>query len=438
MEPKKNSQQFSSIIGFLLVTIGFAVGVGSLWRFPYVVGANGGAVFLIVYLLLVLIIGVPLLTAEISIGYSTKKTAIKAYKELAPKKPWYMASYLHIAAAICIVSYTIPVYAWILNYLFNTATGTFSQMSSAAEIQTYFETLTGNKQEIFLFAVLNWALLIAVLSGGLQGGVEKISKLLMPLLAIIMAIIIFVGLSLPNSGEGLLFLLQPDFSKFTVKSLLDALGQAFFAIGIGMLASMIFGSYIKKDNENIMKNSNIICFAIIFAGIAAGFMIFPIVFSFGLSPTGGPGLTFITLPNSFNQMGNGSIVGTLFYLGFYIAAFTSALGVIEAVVGLFMSEFNISRKKAIFVAMTIIMCLGSATILIDPLFDFLDILTSNYLIVIGTFIISIFTGWVWGIDNFIKAANVKNPIMQLWLKISVKYISPIVILVVFVSYFIAG
>lgn len=426
--------QFSSIIGFLMVIIGFAVGVGSLWRFPYIVGENGGAIFIIAYLLIILVIGVPLLTAEIAIGFNSQKTPIKAYKQYEKNKPWHLAAYLHIAAALFIVSYTIPVYAWILNYLFKTITGGFIEMN-ALQISEYFGTFTKDYKVIFSFAILNWFLLIMVVRGGLQSGVEKISKILLPLLAVIMIVVIVLGLQIPNSIKGVEFLLKPDLSKFTYKSLLAALGQAFFAIGIGMLVSMIFGSYVKDTKENILKSSVIVCIAIVCAGVAAGFMIFPMVFASGLEPTAGPGLTFIVLPTVFNQVKGGTIIGALFYIGFYIAAFTSALGVIEAVVGLFMDEMKISRNKALTYSMTIIFIIGSVSILSDSVFNFLDMITNNYIIVIGAFIISIFTGWVWGAKNFVSATNVTNPFMQAWLTISIKYICPIVIVVLFITSF---
>jgi len=429
---KSGKEQFSSLLGFLLVAIGFAVGVGSLWRFPYVCGVNGGAVFIFAYLLIILIIAIPLLTAEISMGFSTKKTPVDAYKELAPGKKWYLGSYLHLLAALFIFSYTVPIYTYILNYIYRTATGFFINMDSA-QIAQYFADFTVDYPKIFLFAGINWALIAIVVKGGLQGGVEKIAKFLLPLLAIIMAIIIIAGLRLPGAGEGVAFLLKPDFSKFSFGSLLAALAQAFFAIGIGMLASMVFGSYIANPKDNICKSAGIICVAIIFAGIAAGFMIFPMVFAYGLEPAAGPGLTFITLPNVFNQILGGRIIGTLFYLGFYIAAFTSAIGILEAIVGTLRDRLNISRNKALALSMGLAVLIGIPSILSTKFFGVIDLVTNNYIIVVGAFIISIFVGWVWGIDNFIAATNLQSPFAKRWLKVCVKYVSPVVIAIIFIA-----
>lgn len=433
MSNKTNEkEQFSSIIGFLMVAIGFAVGIGSLWRFPYLCGANGGAVFILVYILVILIIGIPLLTAEITMGFHTQKTAINAYKEIKPDKKWHLAGYLHLIAAISIAAYTIPIYAWILNYIPKTASGFFIGMS-ATEVANYFATFSADYKLIFFYAIITYVLEFIVLRGGLQNGVEKLSKVLLPTLAVIMVIVIICGLRLDNASAGIMFILKPDFSKFTMESLLAALGQAFFAIGIGMLASMVFGSYIADKKENILKDASVISTSIIVVGIAAGFMIFPMVFSFGLEPTAGSGLTFITLPNVFNKITGGRIIGTLFYLGFYIAAFTSSTSIIEAVVGVVMDQLNLSRMKALSLVMAIIVLIGIPSILSNNFFTIIDMVTNNYIIVAGAFIISIFTGWIWGIDNCLDAANVKNKIMRMWITISVKYVSPIAIIIIFVT-----
>lgn len=425
-------EKFSSIIGFLMVAIGFAVGIGSLWRFPYLCGANGGAVFILVYILVILIIGIPLLTVEITMGFHTQKTPINAYKTLRPNSKWHLAGYLHLIAAICVAGYTIPIYAWILNYIPKTASGFFIGMS-ATEVSNYFATFSADYKVVFFYAIVTYVLEFITLRGGLQNGVEKLSKVLLPTLAVIMVIVIICGLRLDNAGAGVMFILKPDFSKFTMESLLAALGQAFFAIGIGMMASMVFGSYIDNKEENILKNASVISTSIIVVGVAAGFMIFPMVFSFGLEPAAGTGLTFITLPNVFNKIAGGRIIGTLFYLGFYIAAFTSSTGLIESIVGLVMDQLNLSRIKALSLVMAILVIIGIPSILSNNFFGIIDMVTNNYIIVIGAFIIAIFTGWIWGIENCLDAANIHNKMMRMWIKVSVKYISPIAIIIIFVT-----
>lgn len=435
MTENKQSEGFSSIFGFLLTTIGFAVGVGSLWRFPYVCGTNGGALFIFTYVLVIVLIGIPLLTAEISMGYVTQKTATGAYQTLKPHSRWHYASYLHIIVALSVFCYTVPIYIWVLTYIWRTATGFFSGMD-AAQIEDSFGALTTDYKTMFLFGIINWVLVAVVLSGGVQKGVEKVNKFLLPALAVIMIVCIVIGLRVEGAGKGLAYMFKPDVSTFSFNAVTAAVGQAFFAIGIGMLASMIFGSYIKNKNENIIKHATIISTSIIIAGIAAGLMIFPMVFAFDLEPGAGVGLTMITLPNVFNYITGGRVIGTLFYVGFYFAALSSAIGLAEAIIAVVMDRFALTRKKAVAAVMGVIIVIGCGSILIPGFLDNVDIVTSNYLLVISGFLIAIFVGWIWGIDNFLDAINVKKPIARLWLKVSVKYLCPIAIAVIFAGNFI--
>lgn len=426
---------FGSIFGFLMTMIGFAVGVGSLWRFPYICGTNGGALFIITYILVILIVGIPLLTAEISIGYKAQKTAVGAYKALEkPGSKWHGAGYLHLAAGWMVNAYTTPIYAWVIVYIWRTASGYFTGMD-ATQIATSFDELNQDHLTMFIGAIVAWGLLALVVSQGLQGGVEKISKVMIPALGVIMVVCIIIGLRIPGSSKGLVFLFKPDASSFGFSSFSAALGQAFFAIGIGMLASMVFGSCIKNKGEHLVKDCSIISVSIIIAGIFAGLMIFPICFAFDLEPASGVSLSLITLPNAFNAVSGGRIIGTIFYSGFFFAAFSSSITMAEAVVNTLMELLNWSRKKALALTVAGDVVVGSIAILSLDLFDKMDIFTCNYMVVIGAFLIAIFTGWVWGIDNFLEAANVENTIARTWLKICVKYICPIAVIVIFLGNF---
>lgn len=432
---KPQNEGFSSIFGFLLTTIGFAVGVGSLWRFPYVCGTNGGALFIFTYILVIIVIGIPLLTAEISMGYVTQKTAVGAYQTLRPHCKWHYASYLHIIVALAVFCYTVPIYIWVLAYIWRTGTGFFQGMNPD-EIATSFSELTTDYPTMFIFGIINWGITAFILSGGVQKGVEKVNKFLLPALAVIMVVCICIGLRVEGAEKGLAYMFKPDFSTFSFNSVTAAVGQAFFAIGIGMLASMIFGSYIKNKNENILKQASIISTSIVAAGVASGLMIFPMVFAFNLEPGAGVGLTMITLPNVFNYIAGGKFIGTLFYVGFYFAALSSSIGLGEAIVAVVMDGFNLSRKKALAVVMIIAVIVGSCSIVIPGFLDAVDIFTSNYLLVISGLLISIFVGWVWGIEPFLDAINVKNKALRIWLKISVKYICPVAIAIIFIGNFI--
>ncbi|MDU5806347.1 MAG: sodium-dependent transporter [Peptoniphilus harei] len=431
----KQNEGFSSILGFIMVAIGLALGIGTLWRFPYVVGENGGAIFIFLYILIILVIGIPLMTCEVTIGYATGNAAIDAYKTLKPNTKWYLAGYLHTLAALIIVGYTSVIYAWIMKYIAGAFMGDFIGLDSQG-IQTYFDAFNANKTMVFTFFLINFALNNAVIILGVQKGIERVSKILIPVLFVIMIVIIFFGLRLPGAKDGITFLFKPDFSKFSFNSVITCLGQAFFALGLAMLGSMVFGSYIKEKDENIFKDSTVICLALVFAGILSGFMILPIVFATGLTPGEGVGLTFLTLPLAFNVVPFGRILSILFYFGFYIAAFTSSVGVLEAIVGQFMERFKLERIKALMLASAIIVVIAAVSIFYDPAFAFLDNVESNYILVIGCLIIALFSARAWKMENVIEAANIKSPFVKAWMNISIKYISPIVIVIIFFSQFI--
>lgn len=431
----KQNEGFSSILGFIMVAIGLALGIGTLWRFPYVVGENGGAIFIFLYILIILVIGIPLMTCEVTIGYATGNAAIDAYKTLKPNTKWYLAGYLHTLAALIIVGYTSVIYAWIIKYIAGAFMGDFVGLDSQG-IQAYFDAFNAKKTTVFIFFLVNFVLNNAVIILGVQKGIERVSKILIPVLFVIMIIIIFFGLRLPGAKEGITFLFKPDFSKFSFNSIITCLGQAFFALGLAMLGSMVFGSYIKEKDENIFKDSTVICLALVFAGILSGFMILPIVFATGLTPGEGVGLTFLTLPLAFNVVPFGRVLSVLFYFGFYIAAFTSSVGVLEAIVGQFMERFKLERIKALMLASAIVVLIAAVSIFYDPAFAFLDNVESNYILVIGCLIIALFSARAWKMENVLKAANIKSPFVKTWMNVSIKYISPIVIVIIFLSQFI--
>lgn len=431
----KQNEGFSSILGFIMVAIGLALGIGTLWRFPYVVGENGGAIFIFLYILIILVIGIPLMTCEVTIGYATGNAAIDAYKTLKPNTKWYLAGYLHTLAALIIVGYTSVIYAWIMKYIAGAVSGDFIGLTSEG-IQSYFDSFNANKPMVFLFFLINFILNDAVIILGVQKGIERVSKILIPILFVIMVIIIVFGLRLPGAMDGITFLFRPDFSKFSMNSIITCLGQAFFALGLAMLGSMVFGSYIKEKDENIFKDSSVICLALVFAGILSGLMILPIVFATGLTPGEGVGLTFLTLPLAFNVVPFGRILSILFYFGFYIAAFTSSVGVLEAIVGQFMERFKLERIKALMLASLIIIAIAALSIFYDPAFAFIDNVESNYILVIGCLLIALFSARAWKMENLLEAANIKSPFVRTWMNVSIKYISPIVIVIIFFSQFI--
>ncbi|WP_253181125.1 sodium-dependent transporter [Synergistes jonesii] len=328
--------------------------------------------------------------------------------------------------------YTLPIYAWILGYLYNTVAGTFAGLN-ANGLSSFFEQFSADKPLIISLMMLNIAINMLVLRGGVKKGVELLTKALLPVLGVIMVVLIIAGLRMEGAFEGVKYLFKPDYSLFNISSLKNALGQAFYAIGLAILANMVFGSYLKNPDENIGKTSAVICISLVTAGVMAGLMIFPALFASGLKAQSGVALVFMTVPLIFDTMPLGRLMGTLFFLGFYIAALTSSTGVAEAVIGMIMEQFHMNRKKTLPFLIAIMTIIGYFALPAGDFFNICDIITSNYLIILGALAIAIFTGWIWGVDNFVEAINVKNHFVKLWMKISVKYIAPVVIVIIFVT-----
>ncbi len=428
-------ERFSSRLGLILTTIGFAVGVGNFWRFPYITGVYGGGIFLAFYIIMVLLIGIPLLVSEMTLGKAAQKSPVGAYKALAPGKPWFLNGYLHMIAAVLIISYTLPIYAWIIHYFYKTLFGTFVGMG-AEEIGAHFGGLLENPGHVILLAIINLALTLAVVLRKLQKGVEKIAKILLPCLLVLIVILIIRGLTLPGALAGVSFYLKPDFSVFTGEAALAAIGQVFFSVGIAMAAAFVFGSYMKKeDGPQLVPNGILIALADTLAAFLAGFMIFPAVFAFGLEPSAGPGLVFVTMPNVFNMMPVGIFWGAIFYLGFYIAAFTSAIAVWEAVIAFFRDEFNFSRTKSAMITLVLVVIIGFSSIISMELFELIDYLENNFFLVFGALFMTIFVGWFWGIDNLAREAVIKTEgTKKLWAFL-LKFLAPIIIIVLALNLF---
>jgi neurotransmitter:Na+ symporter, NSS family len=426
-----NRNNWNSQLGFILSTIGFAVGAGTLWKFPYLVGQNGGAVFLIFYILIVFIIGIPLLCTEISIGKFTKKDPVGAYRKIRPKSFWFLNGYLNIITMLLILGYVSPVVGWIIAYFFKSLFGVFSKMSPS-EIQHYFTTFTSHPLEVLLWTSLFFIYLAFILIKGLNNGIEKINKIMLPLLFIIMIILIIRSLTLPGSESGLIFYLKPDFYKFSFEAVTAAVGQAFFSIGVAMGVSIVFGSYM-RSNDKIISNGIIVGSSIIFVAFLAGLIIFPIVFAFGLQPNAGFGLTFITMPNVFNKIPFGNIFAGLFFLLFFLASFTSFIGGAEAIVAHLNDEWSISRKHGVYITIFLMALIAIPSALCNSFFELIDYLVSSYFLIIGGIAMSIFAGWVWKLDDFFRIAGVHSNLLKVVWTLLIKYLAPIVLIIVFLS-----
>lgn len=435
---------FGSKLGVIAAAAGSAVGLGNIWRFPYVTGQNGGGAFLMVYLLFILAIGFPVMLAELTIGRRAQRNALGSFRKLAPGKPWYMVGMMGIVAAFMILAFYSTIAGWTLEYLVQAISNSFVG-KSAGELKTSFETFQGGT-----FRPVLWQLIFMFLTGyivysGVKNGIEKYTKILMPVLLLLIIVICIRSVTLPGAKEGLLFLFKPDFSKITWPVILDALGQAAFSLSIGMGTLITYGSYIKKDN-NLPVTALQVTALDTFIAILAGVMIFPAVFAFNIDPAEGFGLVFIVLPNIFVQMGGGYFFGIFFFILLAIAALTSTVSVLEVVVAYFSEELKMTRHRATIIASVAITFVGLfATLSFGPLkglklldrtiFGWFDFLSANILLPLGAIFIVIFVGWVLGKKNVKEELSndgtIKLPFLNIFMWI-IKLVAPIAIAMVFI------
>jgi len=428
----KERESWTTRVAFILATLGFSAGIGNLWRFPYLTGKYGGGIFLIFYIAVVFLIGIPLFTVEITLGKTTRKDPVGAYKTLKPRSPWFLNGYLNVATMFLIAGYAAPIVGSIFAYIFKTAVGTFSGMT-AQEIAGYYASFSTNGPELVVWTFLATAILVIILRRGLNKGVEAANNVMMPTLFIILVILIVRALTLPGVSKGLAFYLKPEISKFTWEGALAAIGQAFFAIGVAMCVALVYGSYLPKDSKKVIPNSAIIVLASTAIAFMAGLIIFPSVFAFGLDPTSGAGLTFITMPNVFNKMPAGIVFGTLFYILFFLAALTSFIGAFEGIVAFLRDNFNLSRNGSVWMVGTGVMILASFSASSQTVFGIADFVSNNIFLILGAIAMAVFVGWVWKMPNFGEAAGIQSKKVLLLWTILVKYLAPAAMLVTWMA-----
>ncbi len=430
---KKERESWTTRLTFILATLGFSAGIGNMWRFPYLVGKYGGGIFLLFYLFIVFVIAIPLFSIEITLGKATRRDPVGAYKALAPKKSfWFLNGYLNEATMIIIAGYTCPIIGTILAYIFKTSTGVFTG-KSAVQIVDYYQSYISNGFEVMLWSFAATAILVFIIRRGLKRGIETANNIMMPTLFIILIILITRALTLPGISKGLTFYLKPDISKFTWEGALAAIGQSFFAIGVAMAVALVYGSYLATESKKVISNAVIVVLASTLIAFMVGLIIFPSVFAFNLDPSGGSGLTFITMANVFNQMPAGILFGTLFYILFFLAALTSFIGAFEGITAWLRDLFNIPRNKGVFIVGIVVMLIAAVSSASTKIFLIADYIANNIFLILGALIMSIFVGWVWKIPNFIKAAAVESKRSEnLWVFL-IKYLAPVVILVTWLS-----
>ncbi|HYQ58376.1 MAG TPA: sodium-dependent transporter [Draconibacterium sp.] len=443
--PSGNRDSFSSKFGVIAAAAGSAVGLGNIWKFPYIAGVYGGAAFLFVYLAFIVAIGLPVMLSELIIGRSSRKNAFGAFKLLAPNTPWRYIGILGVAAAFLILSFYGVVAGWSLQYVFLSIENGFSS-KSPDEITNMFSTLISSPVKPVLLQLFFMLLTAAIVIVGVQKGIEKYTKILMPLLVLILIFLCVKSVSLEGAKAGLVFLFKPDFSKLSADGILSALGHAFFTLSLGMGTLITYGSYIKNDN-NLINTVIDVTVADTVIAILAGVAIFPAVFAFGIAPSEGPGLIFITLPNVFHQMPGGYIFSILFFVLLSVAALTSSISILEVVVAYFKEEFNMGRKASTILATFLISILGVLCSLsmgvLSPytflglnIFDLMDWISANLLLPIGGMFIALFIGWYFGrkkVKQEIAQGGSLSGIFLATFMFLVKFIAPIAIAIVMLN-----
>lgn len=395
----KQKEQWTSKIGFVLAAAGSAIGLGAIWKFPYVAGISGGGAFFILFLIFTLMIGLPLLLSEFVLGRSTQGDAIRAYKTVAPGTKWYYVGYLGMITCFILLSYYSVIGGWIISYIINTLTRRLNGLKSVEYSRLFAETISNPWISIsvhFIFMFIT----IAIVAKGVQKGIEKASQLMMPALFIIFVILVVRSLTLPGALEGIKFLFFPDFSKITAETVLLALGQAFFTLSVGVSVMVTYSSYVPKS-ANLTKSALSIVMMNIFVVILAGLAIFPAVFSFGLEPDAGPVLLFEVLPNIFNRLPFGMVFFFAFLVLFLFAALTSAFSMLEVTVAVITKGDPQKRKKWTWITGAAIFLAGIPSALsYGPwsdilifnkiIFDAADYLVSNILLPAGALLIALF------------------------------------------------
>tara|TARA_B100000927_G_scaffold86029_1_gene69298 strand:+ start:3798 stop:5195 length:1398 start_codon:yes stop_codon:yes gene_type:complete len=457
---QENREQWSSKTSFILAAAGSAVGLGNIWKFPYIAGENGGAAFLFIYLICIILIGLPILNIEILLGRTTKKNPVGAFVALSDSKFWKYVGIVGVFASFTILSFYSVVGGWSLAYTYEALIGTFNtpafdNPSSAGE---FFDLKNSNALWVLGYHTLFLSMVVIILLSGVRAGLEKASKFLMPILIFILLILVVQGLILPDANKGVSFLFQPDWSKINGQTILLALGHAFFTLSLGMGAMMTYGSYL-SDNDDVVNASYLVAFLDTVIAVFAGLAIFTVVFSSGYDPTAGPGLVFHVLPPLLSDLVGGYVFALLFFLLLSIAAVTSGISILEVSVAYLVDEQKFSRKKAVLIMASLVYlaaipCALSFNLLADStidfqgkpftFFDIADYLASNVLLPLGGLFLAIFAGYFWGIDEVIKNLLIgesnsiyfgnsiaKSQNFKNIFGFTVKYICPILIFLVF-------
>jgi NSS family neurotransmitter:Na+ symporter len=451
--PSKKRDVWGSKIGFVLAAAGSAIGLGNIWRFPYVTGENGGAAFVLLYIIFIVLIGVPVMLSELTIGRHAQRNPVGAFRKIAPKSLWPLVGLMGVVTGIGILSYYSVIAGWTFGYFIKALSGNFSNLTSAEQSSQIFTEFVKNPYQCIAYLFVFLTATGFVVLGGISGGIEKWAKILMPLLFILLLLLTLRSVTLPNAKAGLEFYLAPDFGKINAGTIASALGQALFSLSLGMGAMITYGSYISKK-DNLAISAGCVCLFDTLIAVVSGLMIFPALFSMGLDPSGGPGLVFVVLPSIFDKMPGGIFFGAGFFLLLTVAALTSTISLLEVAVTYFVDEFNWQRRRAVVLMSGLAFVLGIPSALSQgansllsnlPLvhlgfLDFANILLGNYSLTIGALLLAIFVGYKWGIKNLTAEITIENNHFygrSFW-GIIIRYFCPVAIIVILLYILLTG
>ena len=435
----------------MLVSAGCAIGIGNVWRFPYVVGQNGGGIFVLIYLIMLVIMGLPVLSMELAVGRASRKSAVLAYKALEkPKSKWHIHGWFAIIGCYILMMYYTNVSGWMLNYFFKFASGTFKSGMDAAAGANVFSDMLASPAEMGLWMAITVVAGILICSIGVQKGLERVSKVMMSALFVLILVLAIHSFTLSGAGEGLKFYLVPNMENVKTVGLgsvvAAAMNQSFFTLSLGIAAMEIFGSYMGKEHTLLGEGARI-CALDTFVAVSAGLIIFPACFSYNVEVTQGPGLIFVTLPNVFVNMSGGRIWGSLFFLFITFASFSTVIAVFENIMSSCMDNFGWSRKKAALINGIIILVASIPCVLgynvwsnIHPIggrdiLDSEDFIVSNILLPLGSLVYLLFcvTRYGWGFEKYREEANIgKGLKVAAWMKWYFLLVLPVLILAIFI------
>ncbi len=441
-------EHWTNRLGFILAAAGSAVGLGNIWRFPYVTGVNGGAAFIVIYLITIIIIGYPMMVTEMALGKKTQKNPVGAFKAMAPNSPWWLVGALGVFTGFVILSYYSVVAGWSLAYIFRALAGFAPDMDFVSIFYTTIGVDIGEGPNIIsplIWHLIFMALTVGIIAAGVVKGIQRWVKILMPILLILLLILVVRAVTLPGASAGLAFYLSPDFSEVTGRTFLDAIAQSFFTLSLGMGAILTYGSYLSKETT-IGDNGGWVVGLDTGIAIIAGFAIFPAVFALGMEPGAGPGLTFITLPAVFAELPGGTFFGFLFFLLLSIAALTSAISLLEVVTAWLVDEKGWARSRAAILMGVIIFLvgippslgynvLGGFSFLGMDVLDTYDWFANALFLPIGGLLTAIFVGYVWQAKKAQEFANDPPGSIRIgdWYGFLIKYIVPLAIIVVLIA-----